>query len=84
MFYFIFLIYVFSSIVKVDKHMTKIKIYVDNSTKMIIEEIMSSRDQLTSNAQHVWITVCSVYECYWIKVCISFCVICMILCMNFV
>jgi len=40
-----------TSIDKVDKHMTDMKAYVDNSTKLIIEEIRSSRGQ-PSQATH--------------------------------
>ncbi|KAK6778469.1 hypothetical protein RDI58_025187 [Solanum bulbocastanum] len=38
-------------IAEVDKHMTDLKAYVDNSTKLIINEIRSSRGQPTQTAQ---------------------------------
>ena len=41
------LTYMYTSIDKVDKHMTDMKAYVDNSTKLIIEEIRSSSGQPT-------------------------------------
>ena len=41
----------FISVDKVDTHMTELKAYVDNSTKLIIDEIRSSRGQ-PSQATH--------------------------------
>ena len=43
---------------KVHKHMTDIKMYVDNSTKMIIDEIRLSRgEQIPEEQPEVYISV---------------------------